>query len=94
VFISGCEQGLIPYALYEQRKADEAEERRLLYVAMTRAEKYLFLTHASRRFINGREWKLPRSSFLDDIDLKLTELRDNQKNIRSGRNRGQLNLFK
>ncbi len=74
VFIAGCEAGLLPYSLYHQRESDPAEERRLLYVGMTRAQKYLFLTHAEKRTLGGREYRLERSPFLDNIEKELVEI--------------------
>ncbi|MDQ1351889.1 MAG: hypothetical protein QG657_2195, partial [Acidobacteriota bacterium] len=73
VFIVGCEDGLLPYSLFEQRRADVEEERRLLYVGMTRAKKYLFLSHAQKRWLGGREYHLKRSPFLDNIEKELIE---------------------
>ncbi|HKK01630.1 MAG TPA: UvrD-helicase domain-containing protein, partial [Desulfuromonadales bacterium] len=73
VFIPGCEQGLLPYALFESRQSDVDEEQRLLYVGMTRAKKRLFLSHADSRFLLGREYRLPRSPFLDRIEQELLE---------------------
>jgi DNA helicase-2/ATP-dependent DNA helicase PcrA len=75
VFIPGCEQGLLPYSLFESTAADPLEERRLFYVGMTRARSYLFLSYATRRRLFGREYRLPRSSFLDPIEEHLLELR-------------------
>lgn len=75
VFIPGCEQGLVPYCLFESAAADPREERRLFYVGMTRAKRHLFLSHANRRRLFGREYRLPRSSFLDPIEEHLLELR-------------------
>ena len=72
VFVTGLEQGLFP-SLREGESADRdpEEERRLLYVALTRARKQLFLTYASARMKYGsREYTLP-SEFLDDIDQRL-----------------------
>jgi uncharacterized protein (TIGR00375 family) len=74
VFIVGCEEGLLPYSLFRQRESDREEERRLLYVGMTRAQKFLFLSHAEKRLIAGREYHLKRSSFLDTIEKELIEL--------------------
>jgi superfamily I DNA/RNA helicase len=73
VFIVGCEEGLLPYSLFQQRESDREEERRLLYVGMTRAQKFLFLSHAEKRLIAGREYHLKRSSFLDSIEKELIE---------------------
>jgi len=72
VFIVGCEEGLLPYSLLD-RHSDRDEERRLLYVGMTRAEKYLFLTHARKRFLMGREYRLRRSPFIDRIEEELLQ---------------------
>ncbi len=74
VFIVGCENGLLPYSLFENQKSDFDEERRLLYVGMTRAEKFLFLSHAKKRFILGREYCLDRSPYLSSIEKELIEL--------------------
>lgn len=74
VFIVGCEDGLLPYSLFSERESDPAEERRLLYVGMTRAKKNLFLTHAEKRRLGGREYLLKRSPFLDNIEKELIEL--------------------
>jgi DNA helicase-2/ATP-dependent DNA helicase PcrA len=73
VFIVGCEDGLLPYSLFQGQSSDVEEERRLLYVGMTRAKKFLFLCHADRRFLMGREYRLKRSLFLDRIERKLIE---------------------
>ncbi len=53
VFIAGLEDGIIPLRL-EGKEADEEEERRLLYVAMTRAEEELVLTYADHRLLYGK----------------------------------------
>jgi superfamily I DNA/RNA helicase len=73
VFITGCEDGLIPYEVFENRKTDADEERRLLYVGMTRAQKYLVLSHARKRFLFGKTYNLRRSRFLDSIEEELLE---------------------
>lgn len=73
VFIVGCEDGLLPYSLYENQPSDINEERRLLYVGMTRAKNFLFLSHAEKRFLYGSEYQLNRSPFLDKIEEELIE---------------------
>ncbi|RLB24488.1 MAG: AAA family ATPase [Deltaproteobacteria bacterium] len=65
VFITGCENGLIPYNLYSTR--DDEEERRLFYVGMTRAGTRLILSWAKRRRINGRTLQAGPSPFLAQI---------------------------
>ncbi len=73
VFITGCEDGLLPYTLPGRRPADPQEERRLFYVGMTRAGAYLYLSHARRRFLFGRELRLPPSPFLAGLGEELAE---------------------
>lgn len=70
VFITGCETGLLPYELHG-KPADPDEERRLLYVGMTRAKSHLFLSHSDKRRLFGREWSPGRSPFLDGIENAL-----------------------
>ena len=65
VFITGCEDQLIPCSLFGER--DEEEERRLLYVGMTRACSRLVLSHAKKRSLNGRILHMNPSPFLKNI---------------------------
>jgi len=73
VFIAGCEEGIIPYTIGSRKDTDQEEERRLLYVGMTRARNLLLLTHAVERTIFGQQVRLSRSRFLDAISNDLTE---------------------
>jgi superfamily I DNA/RNA helicase len=61
VFISGCEDQLLPCTLFGDH--DEAEEKRLFYVGMTRAQSRLILSHAERRTLNGRPLDMKPSPF-------------------------------
>ena len=71
VFVTGLEQGLFPSERANDTDRDDEEERRLFYVALTRAKKYLYLTLAGARVKYGsREHTIP-SSFLHDIDERL-----------------------
>ena len=71
VFITGLEQGLFPSIRAEDADRDPEEERRLFYVALTRARKRLFLLYAAERMRWGsRERTLP-SEFFEDIDPRL-----------------------
>jgi DNA helicase-2/ATP-dependent DNA helicase PcrA len=66
VFIAGLEEGLIPYFKAEGPEA-LAEERRLLYVGMTRAKECLYLTGARRRRLLSKVKEQEPSRFLEDI---------------------------
>ncbi len=76
VFISGLEADLFPHNRMNHAKKsgeDMEEERRLFYVAITRAGKKLFLTHAITRTIFGTMEVNSRSEFIDDIPGKYIE---------------------
>jgi len=73
VFITGCEDGLIPYSFFESQTTDIEEEKRLLYVSMTRAKKYLYLTNAKKRFLFGQQKTMHPSPFLTSIKEELIE---------------------
>ncbi|MCG8570470.1 MAG: UvrD-helicase domain-containing protein [Spirochaetes bacterium] len=73
VFVAGCEEGLLPYTLFDKEQNKRAEEKRLLYVAMTRAKNELYLTHAQKRTLFNRTLHLNRSTFLDQIEKDLKE---------------------
>jgi DNA helicase-2/ATP-dependent DNA helicase PcrA len=70
VFVTGLERGLVPIA-YAETPAALAEERRLLYVALTRAERELHLSWARRRTLGGREMARQASPYLASIDAAL-----------------------
>ena len=93
VFIVGCENGLIPYSIFKDRRAVPEEERRLLYVGMTRAKMVLFLSHANKRFLFGREYHLERSPYLDDIEEQLLERAEIRFSKRKSDHDTQLDLF-
>ena len=72
VFVSGCENGFIPFQRPGDESLDINEERRLFYVALTRARERLFLTYAKKRRIHGKTVTRQLSPFINDIqeDLK------------------------
>ncbi len=73
VFITGLEEGLFPHERLGDEKTDTEEERRLFYVALTRAKKKVFLSYAHMRTIFGQQRVNAPSSFLHDIRNELLE---------------------
>ncbi len=74
VFITGMEDGLFPHQRLSDEGVDEEEERRLFYVALTRAMKKVFLSYANIRTIYGsRQARLP-SEFVTDLDERFLEV--------------------
>lgn len=68
VFIVGLEEKLFPMGPREGEEPNYEEERRLFYVAITRAEKKLFFSHSKLRYKFGEEQRQARSRFLDEVD--------------------------
>ncbi|HEV8169373.1 MAG TPA: 3'-5' exonuclease, partial [Pyrinomonadaceae bacterium] len=73
VFIVGLEEGLFPHSRAASDRAELEEERRLAYVAMTRAERYLYVTHAMKRRVYGEELASEPSTFLNEMPDDLLE---------------------
>ncbi|HEY5883381.1 MAG TPA: UvrD-helicase domain-containing protein [Pyrinomonadaceae bacterium] len=73
VFIVGLEDGLFPHSRAATDPAELEEERRLCYVAMTRAERFLYVTHAMKRRVYGEELASEPSQFLNEMPLDLME---------------------
>jgi DNA helicase II / ATP-dependent DNA helicase PcrA len=71
VFVTGLEEGLFPHEGMGNEERDEEEERRLFYVAITRAKERLYLSLAHVRTIYGAPVLTAPSSFLSDIDPSL-----------------------
>jgi DNA helicase-2/ATP-dependent DNA helicase PcrA len=78
VFIGGLEQGLFPHEGFSEKKSveDQEEERRLFYVAITRARKKLMLSYAMMRTIYGEQTFNEPSEFLADIPNEIIEKED------------------
>ncbi len=70
VFIVGVEENLLPSDMSANEPGGVEEERRLFYVALTRAEENCFLSYAMSRFRNGKSEPCRPSRFLKDIDKK------------------------
>ncbi len=79
VFIPGLEEGIFPSAQSTFSQTDTEEERRLAYVAITRAKKRLYLTNARTRLLYGSTSRNPVSRFINEIPPELIE----QKNTPS-----------
>ena len=71
VFIAGCENGIVPFIRSEKEPPDFDEERRLFYVAMTRARENLFLSFSDKRVIFGKSVNRKRSPYINDISDNL-----------------------
>jgi DNA helicase-2/ATP-dependent DNA helicase PcrA len=95
VFIAGCEDDLIPLNHQGSRQADPAEERRLFYVAMTRAMQQLYLTRAQKRSIYGKLMARRPSPFLADIKNRIKKEETPQKKSpkKKKKQQKQLKLF-
>lgn len=74
VFIVGVEEELLPSAMSCSTLQEIEEERRLLYVAITRAKSFCMISYASSRFRNGQTVTCSPSRFLRDIDLRYLQL--------------------
>jgi len=68
VFVVGMEENLFPSSMSVNTRTELEEERRLFYVAITRAEKKLFLSFAENRFVWGQYTFCEPSRFLEEID--------------------------
>jgi uncharacterized protein (TIGR00375 family) len=92
VFIVGMENWIIPF--YRAKKlCDIEEERRLLYVGMTRAEQRLFLTRCVKRKWLGTYKNLAISPFLEKIESELLSFSKTEKTFQANKKSYQLDLF-
>ena len=73
VFVIGMEDGIFPGDMAKYNEEDMEEERRLCYVAITRAKKELYLSSSRTRMIFGQTRRNPPSSFLGEIDPNLLD---------------------
>lgn len=93
VFVVGLEEELFPVGSRDNEEVNIEEERRLFYVAITRAEEVLFFSHCRSRYKYGEEQRKRRSRFLDEVspDVVRTETGAtlNQKEPESANNDNQ-----
>ena len=73
VFVVGMEDGIFPGDMAKYNEEDMEEERRLCYVAITRAKKELYLSTSRTRMIFGQTRRNPPSTFLSEIDADLLD---------------------
>lgn len=87
VYIVGLEENLFPSAMSMNTRSEIEEERRLFYVALTRAEKQVYLSFANSRYRWGKLVDCEQSRFIEEIDENFVEF------ISSKRSITQLNRF-
>lgn len=83
VFVVGLEEGIFPHMNSLMDNSEIEEERRLCYVAITRAKEQLYLINARRRTLFGKDQVNPPSRFLSEIDKEVLDVEkiDNDKDI-------------
>lgn len=97
VFVVGLEEELFPVGSRNNEEVNIEEERRLFYVAITRAESALFFSHCRSRFKYGEEQRKMRSRFLDEIsaDVVRTEsgasIKQNEKTFSDSKKKTSTN---
>lgn len=84
VFLVGMEQGVFPGNRSLSTPQDLEEERRLAYVALTRAKEKLTLTTAASRMLFGTTMRNPPSQFLEEIDKSLLEEKTSRRQSKRG----------
>ena len=72
VFIVGVEEGIFPLSRSSYSQKETEEERRLMYVAVTRAKERLFLSYAQSRYLHGKRSYTSPSKFLEEMGLDAT----------------------
>jgi DNA helicase II / ATP-dependent DNA helicase PcrA len=93
VFVTGLEEGVLPHYNAQDRPDDVEEERRLLYVGMTRARERLHLSACRRRRVAGRFQDQQPSPFLDEIPRNLIQTEDSPAFYDGERTRGVATFF-
>ncbi len=83
VFIAGLEESLFPILRDEEEEIEE--ERRLFYVALTRAKKRIYLSYATSRRVFGKNMSRSVSRFIDEIPESLFDQREIKKNIKQNK---------
>lgn len=81
VFIAGCEDGIVPHARSLEEGGNLEEERRLFYVAVTRARQKLFISSCNRRRNRSQIVECLPSPFLSEIPANLTSMIETSKEL-------------
>jgi len=83
VFVIGMEEGIFPHynSINEGTMAAIEEERRLCYVAITRAKKNLWMLNAKKRMLFGNTQMNMPSRFMDEVDMKYMEIENNKTTL-------------
>ena len=92
VFLIGLEEGVFPHSRSLMEEAEMEEERRLMYVGVTRAEEQLFITNAQMRTLYGRTSMNPPSRFIKEIPEDLLEGMEPVRKSSSRRNRNSFDI--
>lgn len=74
VFIAGLEESIFPHSRSLDNESEMEEERRLMYVAITRAEEHLYVSHCDTRTLFGRTQANKKSRFIDEMPQDILEL--------------------
>jgi superfamily I DNA/RNA helicase len=90
VFVVGCEDGFLPHHRAKS-EVETAEEKRLLYVAMTRAKQQLYISFCRHRTVFGKRQQREASPFLKAIDRQLIAFSSGNKE--KSKRHQQLSLF-
>ncbi len=81
VFVTGLEEGIFPHINSLMDKGGLEEERRLCYVAITRAREKLYLLNARKRMLFGKDQVNPASRFLSELDPTLIEAKQKEEPV-------------
>ena len=87
VFIIGLEEGIFPHSMCLYDNNEIEEERRLCYVAVTRAKEKLTILNAKRRLLYGQDSYNPPSRFIGEIDNEYLDKEETKQNINSNYNK-------
>jgi len=90
VFVVGLEEDLFPMGVRNGEESNIEEERRLFYVAITRAQKELFFSYAKSRSRFGDEQRMVRSRFLDEVDSSVVRTETGATIYQKGQAQAQL----